>query len=1088
MKQHISVIIITQICIIISILSFNSIQAQVKIDTLLASQYYQKADSLLHERKYETSLKFFKQALPLYKKVKTWKKVVSCYSKLSHNKWRIGNINASKKDAETALKIISAHQLKDTEDEAYAYNNIGFYYEKLSDYDNTIIYRLKALKIRQQIFPENHLKIAQSYGYLARIYSAIAEYDKAITFYKKEVNIYLKITDPYNQKIGNTYFNIGGIYSSLDQPKKALEYYKKFSEISIKNYGEDHLYIGYSYVNKGSAYEKIKQNDKALQQYQQALTILTREKDNYGLNMLYKNFGALMYENKEYDKALQYYQQCLQIGLEIYGENNPEIGDNYANISSVLTQTNDYENALLYNQKALQVYEGIYGKNHDKIAVQYRNFASMYSLKKEYDTALAFLTKSLNITKNMFGEHHIKTAQAYVPLGQLYIDKCEYDKALSYFRKSLEMHKTAYGVTDLRTSDLQNHIAEVYYKQQKYDESIASYDNAILANTKDSKKSDNKSLDLHQYYNLEILLTSLKGKASVLASRYKHNHKKQDILQSVAIYNKIPLIIDKVRQSFQNYEDKLSLVKLGKEIYADAITAQLLLYEDSQKEENLEKALFYAEKSKANILKELLADMDAKEVSGLPAALLEIEKNLKTDKAYYQSKIIEVQSKATIDSSKIKRYENELFDINRRQDSLLLVLEKNYPKYYQLKHKNAVIKLKGIQKNLDKKTTLISFFTLDSSAYAFTVTKNDIVLKEIATPRLTENIETLRNAIIAMDIHAFKTTSNILYTQLIAPLKDHIKGDELIIIPDGPLWHLNFDLLLTKQDTSDNPRKLSYLLRDYAITHANSATLLFTPFQSKSPGKKQPECLAFSFSDSTALAKTGNTSMATLRNSIDDLPGTREEIQNIATIIDGQYFYGSEAVEANFKKNAGKYKMLHLALHGAIDNEHPQNSKLYFTKIKDTLEDNVLYAHELFALDIPAELTVLSACNTGSGKIAAGEGIMSLGNAFQYAGTQSLLLTSWEVSDQTTPILMEKFYKNLKEGMTKGKALQQAKLEFLNTANAIQTDPFYWGGFYLVGNSAAIDLGSSTFLYWFLGFASIAILAGCLFLYKRKSS
>uniref|UniRef100_UPI0011AF7301 CHAT domain-containing protein n=1 Tax=Aquimarina sp. I32.4 TaxID=2053903 RepID=UPI0011AF7301 len=226
---------------------------------------------------------------------------------------------------------------------------------------------------------------------------------------------------------------------------------------------------------------------------------------------------------------------------------------------------------------------------------------------------------------------------------------------------------------------------------------------------------------------------------------------------------------------------------------------------------------------------------------------------------------------------------------------------------------------------------------------------------------------------------------------------------------------------------------------------------------------------------------------ATLRARGDDLPGTRREIRAISEIIDGQYYYGSQAIEANFKKNAGQYNILHLALHGEVDNEHPENSRLYFTKDKDTIEDNYLYGHELFAINIPAELTVLSACNTGAGKIAKGEGIMSLGTAFQYAGTKSLLLTSWEVSDQTTPELMQYFYKNLKSGMSKGKALQQAKLQYLATANINRTAPFYWAGFYLVGDTAPIPFTNNTTLYWILGIVGLIILSAGLFWYSKKA-
>lgn len=255
---------------------------------------------------------------------------------------------------------------------------------------------------------------------------------------------------------------------------------------------------------------------------------------------------------------------------------------------------------------------------------------------------------------------------------------------------------------------------------------------------------------------------------------------------------------------------------------------------------------------------------------------------------------------------------------------------------------------------------------------------------------------------------------------------------------------------------------------------------------SPTKSNQQPECLAFSYSDSLTSVATNTMSLATLRGIEDDLPGTRQEIKAISDILDGQYYYGTEAIEANFKKNATKYSILHLALHGEVDNELPENSKLFFTKVNDSIEDNLLYTHELFSLHIPAELVVLSACNTGTGKIANGEGIMSLGNAFQYAGTQSLLLTNWEVSDQTTPVLMKNFYQNLKEGMTKGKALQQAKLTYLETANIIEADPIYWGGFYLIGNSAAIDLGDTTLVYGILGFVGIVILLGGFFFYRRK--
>ncbi|WP_271783915.1 CHAT domain-containing protein [Aquimarina algiphila] len=584
-----------------------------------------------------------------------------------------------------------------------------------------------------------------------------------------------------------------------------------------------------------------------------------------------------------------------------------------------------------------------------------------------------------------------------------------------------------------------------------------------------------------------MLLETLKGKAKTHQLQYLENRDSKYLDQSIIIYKNADMVIDRIRQSYQNYQDKVAFAKEAKEVYQDAIAAYLLLYTSQKNQLSLKKALYYNEKSKANTLKELLNDSYAKNFTGLPIKIIEIGKTLKTNRAFYQSQIIDELSNSSTDSIKIKEYENELFKIDRKQDSLTQILEKNYPKYHQLKYQNDIVYVADIQQQLDDKTTLLEFFIGDSTSYAFTVSKDHIGVQELVTSKLTEQIEAFRSSIISQDIQKFKKQSNALYNILLAPITKNIIGDQLIIVPDGPLWHLNFDLLLTQKDNSNNPALLSYMLNDYAITYANSANLLFAPFTTDQQPEVLQECLAFSFSDSTQTTATNTVRLATLRDAGGDLPGTREEIRAIADIIDGQYYYGSQAVEANFKSNASRYNILHLALHGEVDNERPENSKLYFTKSKDTIEDNLLYSHELFALDIPAELTVLSACNTGAGKIAKGEGIMSLGNAFQYAGTKSLLLTNWEVSDKTTPEVMKYFYINLKAGMNKGKALQQAKLQYLATADINRTNPFYWGAFYLVGDASPMHFENNTLVYWAMGLGVLGIIILVGFWYRRRN-
>ncbi len=1063
--------------------SFMGATAQIKIDTTRASQYYKEADSLLIQKKYEESIALFNKALPEYKKAKAWEKVASCYNKISENQWYKGD--ESLLSAKKALEISTDYLMEGNKFEADSYDNIGFYHKGVPNYDEALQYYEKALKIREKIFPNEHLDIAKSYSNLGSVYWSTSKYKEALEFHKKALAINLKILGPDHSKTGRNYNNIGLVYDNLGKLDIALEYYKKFLNNTIRNSGSDDIYVGYSYVNMGVTYLNLKQNNNALSYFQKALPILLKENRLNGLKAVYQNMGIVYDIKGEYDKALEYQKKSLEIASKIFGEQHPAIGVIYANISVIFHKKGDEKKEIEYYKKALEIYTASLGENHYLVALSYHNMGNTYSINKEYDKAQKYFNKALSIRNKIFDKNNPNISVSYSGIANLYFRQKMYDESLKYHKKGLTILQNSYGEQHPRAISLYNNIAFVYQIQKNHAKAITNFDKALLSNTKKKfQKGIENTFDPNHYSDWKLLLETLKGKAKTLKDLYQESNDREFLNQSIVIYKNADVLIKNMRKIYQNYEDKVVFAKQVKEIYTDAINTYLLEYEEAKKRSSLTRIFYYMERSKSNILKELLNDSYAKSYTGLPNELLTTEKIIRTNRAFYISQILKEESKKSIDTIKIEEYENELFNINRRRDSLNQSLEKNYPKYFKLKYNNDIVKTSNIQKQLDNKTTLLEFFTGDSITYAFTISKNEIAVQELATPKLTKQVEQFRKSITSKNIQEFKKQSHLLYNALIAPVKEQLKGDELVVVPDGPLWHLNFELLLTQNDVSENPGELSYLLKDYAITYANSANLLFNPFKKVTSEDEKEGCLAFSFSDSTNIVTSKNISLATLRDTGDDLPGTRKEIRAIADIIDGQYYFGAEANEANFKKKANQYKIVHLALHGEVDNERPENSKLFFTKSNDTIEDNLLYAHELFALDIPSELTVLSACNTGTGKIAKGEGIMSLGNAFQYAGTKSLLLSSWEVPDNTAPELMRYFYTNLKAGMHKGKALQQAKLQYLKTADRYHKDPFYWGGFYLVGDSAPIQFRDTNSWYWIIGLGVLLILG--LFLYKRK--
>ncbi|WP_299259731.1 tetratricopeptide repeat protein [uncultured Aquimarina sp.] len=991
---------ITKCVFFILTISFNYIDAQSVNDTILASEYFKKADSLLVDRKLDNSIVYFKKALPLYKNAKAWKTVANCYNEIAYIQFQLQKLDSSYFAAKKSLDICKKYLPENSIEKTVSYEYIGNYHEiKKSDIETALSYYQKSYEIKKKILPENHISFSSTLTNLGFISYAKGEYDKSIEYHKKSLSI-----------------------------KKRHK--KKNSNLS------------------------------------------------YSLNEI----GRIYIAKKQHTKALEYFKQSLIISIETFGSNNLEVATNLNNIGVALRGNKQYKEALTKYREALQIYIKLYGNKHIRVSNSYYNIGLIYYDLKDYDKSLDFYNKALNIRLNELGEDHQYIANSYFLIGISFDGKKEYEKALINYKKAVRINLNQSTINYGMVANIYNYIGNTLNKTKEFSEAITYYEHALKTN------SISESRNLH-FFDSNIALETLLFKAKTFQNYFPNKDSVQSLKNSIRIYQKADTLTNSIRETLTNYKDRVTFANKVKEIYQGAIDSKLLLHNHNQHKDAIHQAFLFSEKSKANTLKGLLNDTNAKNFAGLPSNLVSLEKKLRIDHAFYQSQITKERSSQKIDSGSISNYENKLFNLSRRKDSLTEALEKNYPNYYQLKHQNEIISVNDIQQKLDNKTTFLEFFTADSATYAFTISKSKIDVKKLTTLKLTENIEELRTSITDKNTASYKSNALELYQQLISPIKDQIVGDNLIISPDGPLWHLNFDLLLTKDDSSNNPKKLSYLLKDYTISYANSANLLFTPLLSSEKSNKLKECLAFSFSDSTNIVTSETLSMATLRDTGDDLPGTRKEIKAIANIIDGNYFYGSEAVEANFKKNASQYNILHLALHGEVDNERPENSKLFFTQNKDTIEDNLLYSHELFALDIPSELTVLSACNTGTGKIAKGEGVMSLGTAFQYAGTKSLLLSSWEVSDQTTPELMKYFYTNLKAGMNKAKALQKAKLQYLNTANINRTNPFYWGGFYLLGDVSPIQFSNDYSWYWATGLAVFIILfLSIVWLRKRKAS
>jgi CHAT domain-containing protein len=315
----------------------------------------------------------------------------------------------------------------------------------------------------------------------------------------------------------------------------------------------------------------------------------------------------------------------------------------------------------------------------------------------------------------------------------------------------------------------------------------------------------------------------------------------------------------------------------------------------------------------------------------------------------------------------------------------------------------------------------------------------------------------------------------------------------VIIFPDGELFNLSFDLLTANKIKSFKEFANKSLLAKYDISYNYSLLLL----------KKDRKMLEFE-NDMVAYAPGFNTKMkADYQIAITDSleldhtyltllpqPFSTDLVSKFSKKFNGSSFLNKNASKQVFGRTAKEHKIIHLGTHAESNNASPELSRLIFAKnVGDSIDinNNYLYTYEIYDQDLSSNLAILTACETGKPTFQAGEGMISLAHAFNYAGSESILTSLWSIDEQSSNQIIALFYENLADGLSKDKALRKAKLEYLSTAEGRTTHPQYWAGLVLMGETAPLQLsGPPSWLWWIIGIA-IGLLVLWLILKNRKS-
>ncbi|RYY52530.1 MAG: CHAT domain-containing protein, partial [Chitinophagaceae bacterium] len=330
-----------------------------------------------------------------------------------------------------------------------------------------------------------------------------------------------------------------------------------------------------------------------------------------------------------------------------------------------------------------------------------------------------------------------------------------------------------------------------------------------------------------------------------------------------------------------------------------------------------------------------------------------------------------------------------------------------------------------------------------------------------------------------------------LYTMLWRPIEKFISNKRVMVIPDGSLYYLSFEMLTAKPVSDAAGYVKSSLLSTYAISYHYS---FFALEPAKAPQQKRVGFAAFvpGFSDDVKDSYLSSLRADTLKKdneylSLLPLPFSVDLAKKIHREMGGALFVGDESTPFAFRSKAGNNSIIHIGTHAEANNLHPEYSRLIFAKDpKHASDSNSVFLFDIYNYDLNSDLTVLTACETGRPGFNDGEGMISMAHAFSYAGSESILTGLWKIDEKASCIITDIFYKNLREGMTKDVALQQAKLSYLSTAKGRTLNPQYWAGLVIMGDTSAVEIsGDHTRLYLIAG-GLLVLLAGLVFVLVRR--
>jgi CHAT domain-containing protein len=511
-------------------------------------------------------------------------------------------------------------------------------------------------------------------------------------------------------------------------------------------------------------------------------------------------------------------------------------------------------------------------------------------------------------------------------------------------------------------------------------------------------------------------------------------------------------VIESLRARVPSPDLRATFVQDKAKVYENITDVLSVLHEQHPNHGYDRQAFLFSERGRARSFLDLLAESNAHVTSGLTPQQIkdqtllnrELARALKTLEADKSAK----NERAAKDAEqKLARWSLDLRQTNARYHQL------QYPQPSQISEVNAALARENavlLQYQLGERRSLL--WVLDGQ------TTSMIVLPD--KRRITQDVTAIRHVLAsppnAADAAILDQRSRQLYEVLVKPAEPLLTGAEhLLIVPDGALYYLPFEALTS----SDGKPMLERHTISYIPSASAYVNLAQEPRHSLSPSKRK-ELLAYA---NPALQATSAQQTAAVVRSVyrgggfhfAPLPNAEIEVQDIARLYPPnlrKILMGPDATESSVKnEKLSDYRYLHFATHAFLDEQTPTRSGIVLSQINTGEEDGILRMNEIFNLELDADLVVLSACQTGLGKLVRGEGLVGLTRAFIYAGSPRVVVSLWEVNDVATAEFMKSFYQHMNNGEAPSVALREAKLDMLHSGPPAYRHPYFWAPFVSVG-------------------------------------